>query len=276
MADNDEYNDEYQLADPDATGSDSMENDLGLGDESKQTKAASADNAKNIRRNALIVVGVFILVLVLYKVLGAIFSTKEQVIKTSVTTVSAPTQPSTEPTYTPPLPQTSMSDLSGTTGVSNANRQVERQLSAVETSQQTMQTEFVAMSNQLSGMNNNVNAILAKMAELNKIIDTLHTQVAMQSHEIDRLTTQAQQRKQMKPIKHMKASGVNGAISIPKYYLQAVIPGRAWLIATNGTTLTVREGTLIQGYGMVKLIDPSQGRVLTSAGQVIRFSQDDS
>lgn len=276
MADNDEYNDEYQLADPDATGSDSMENDVGLGGESKQTKGISAEHANNIRRNALIVVGVFILVLVFYKVLGAIFSTKEQVIKTSVTKVSAPIKSSPTPMYTPPLPQTSMSELSGTTGAPNANRQVERQLSAVETSQQTMQTEFVAMSNQLSGMNNNVNAILAKMAELNQMIDTLHTQVTMQSHEIDRLTTQAQQRKQMKSIKHTKASGVNGGSSIPTYYLQAVIPGRAWLIATNGTTLTVREGTLIQGYGMVKLIDPSQGRVLTSTGQVIRFSQDDS
>ncbi|HAF87135.1 MAG TPA: type IV secretion protein IcmG, partial [Legionellales bacterium] len=60
------------------------------------------------------------------------------------------------------------------------------------------------------------------------------------------------------------------------YYIKAVIPGRAWLIAANGSTLTVSEGTNIKGYGMVKLIDSTQGRILTSSGRVIRFSQQDS
>ncbi|MBA3536672.1 MAG: type IV secretion protein IcmG, partial [Tatlockia sp.] len=60
------------------------------------------------------------------------------------------------------------------------------------------------------------------------------------------------------------------------YFIQAIIPGRAWLIATNGSTITVREGTRIAGWGVVKLIDPIQGRVLTSSGRIIRFSQRDS
>ena len=60
------------------------------------------------------------------------------------------------------------------------------------------------------------------------------------------------------------------------YYIQAVIPGRAWIIATNGSTLTVREGTNIAGYGIVRLIDPLDGRIVTSSGQIIRFSQEDS
>jgi intracellular multiplication protein IcmG len=61
-----------------------------------------------------------------------------------------------------------------------------------------------------------------------------------------------------------------------RYNIQAVIPGRAWLIATNGATLTVSQGTAIPGYGIVKLIDPVQGKVTTSSGQIIRFSQEDS
>ena len=58
--------------------------------------------------------------------------------------------------------------------------------------------------------------------------------------------------------------------------MQAVIPGRAWLIANNGSTITVREGTPIPGYGIAKIIDPIKGRVMTSSGKEIRFSQDDS
>ena len=60
------------------------------------------------------------------------------------------------------------------------------------------------------------------------------------------------------------------------YYIQAVIPGRAWLIATNGSTLTVREGSTIPGYGIVRKIDPNLGKVFMSTGKVIRFSQLDS
>ncbi len=274
MADKDQYNDEYQLADPDATGSDSMESGLEFGDESKPYKERTPANANKIIRNACIAVGIFFLIVVLYKVLGAIFSTKEQIIKTSVTAVSAP-QPDTEPVYTPPPPQP-VSVLPSTSIAPSVNRQVETQLSAVETNQQAMHTEVSAMSNQLAGMNNNVNTILAKMAELNRVIDTLQTQVSVQSHEIDRITHHAQQMKHARHVKNMKPMGKNSTDVVLKYYLQAVIPGRAWLIATNGATLTVREGTLIQGYGMVKLIDSSQGRVLTSSGQVIRFSQADS
>jgi len=61
-----------------------------------------------------------------------------------------------------------------------------------------------------------------------------------------------------------------------QYFLQAIIPGRAWLISTNGDTVTVREGTRISSYGVVRFIDAKRGRVLTSSGQVIRFSQEDS
>ena len=60
------------------------------------------------------------------------------------------------------------------------------------------------------------------------------------------------------------------------YYIQAVIPGRAWLVSSQGLTITVREGTSVPGYGIVKLIDPNQGRILTSSGRTITFSQQDS
>jgi intracellular multiplication protein IcmG len=109
-----------------------------------------------------------------------------------------------------------------------------------------------------------------KMAELNQVITQLNAKLETQSQVIERLTV----RTAPKPPKPRVLNGfLNQRL---KYYVQAVIPGRAWLIATNGATLTVREGTLISGYGVVKLIDPTQGRVLTSSGRIIRFSQSDS
>ena len=107
------------------------------------------------------------------------------------------------------------------------------------------------------------------MTELNGVIANLSAKVDQQSREIEGLTIR---RQEANKVYHRGAQ----ATHFPKYHIQAVIPGRAWLIATNGATLTVREGTAVAGYGMVRLIDPSQGRVTTSSGQVIRFSQEDS
>lgn len=146
---------------------------------------------------------------------------------------------------------------------------VAQKLSALEFSQQSMRADVSSVSDKLGGISNNLNAIVAKMSELNGIIANLNTKVDEQSREIEQLTIR---REEAKKASHF----VPKAIHYPKYHIQAVIPGRAWLIATNGATLTVREGTVVAGYGMVRLIDPNQGRVMTSSGQVIRFSQEDS
>ncbi len=60
------------------------------------------------------------------------------------------------------------------------------------------------------------------------------------------------------------------------YYVKAVIPGRAWLQATDGTTKTVSVGDAIAGRGVVTSIDAAQGIVTMSGGSVLHFSPADS
>jgi hypothetical protein len=50
------------------------------------------------------------------------------------------------------------------------------------------------------------------------------------------------------------------------YNVQAIIPGRAWLRAENGETLTVTEGDLIKDLGRVSKIDPYDGVVEINTG----------
>jgi hypothetical protein len=50
------------------------------------------------------------------------------------------------------------------------------------------------------------------------------------------------------------------------YNVQAIIPGRAWLKAENGETLTVAEGDVIKGVGRVTKIDPYDGLVEINTG----------
>lgn len=60
-------------------------------------------------------------------------------------------------------------------------------------------------------------------------------------------------------------TSVNADIKLP-YSVQAIIPGRAWLRADNGDTLTVAEGDTIKDVGQVTKIDPYDGIVEIKVG----------
>jgi intracellular multiplication protein IcmG len=272
MADNDQNSDEYKFVELDG-----LDNDMMEGMESESGKAASSfpgggfDARKDIKRNALIAIVVVVLIMLMYKITGYLFFTHKENTTTlnnnpSMTQVAIPPEPRvvTQSLSQPiqPVPQ-----ILAVNTESNAD--LVKRVAAIELSQQRVRSEVETVSQQVNTVNNNINNLNNQLANINQVINNLSNQMAKQSEEMAMLMA----RTQPKPVvKHM--------IRVPReqliYNVQAVIPGRAWLIGQNGSTLTVREGTKIAGYGIVKLIDPLQGRVVTSSGQVIRFSQEDS
>jgi len=58
---------------------------------------------------------------------------------------------------------------------------------------------------------------------------------------------------------------------IKRYFVRAVIPGRAWLYGADGTSMTVTVGNSIPGYGRITAIDPYSGAVATSSGVKLRY-----
>ena len=265
MADNDQLNDEYQFSELDALGTDTTNQAEGE-DDAAASKRVGAET--NIRRNALIVVILVILAMIIYKFLGSFFSSPEiPVQKTKSVDTAKKSEPKPEapeikplkPVVSEPKPQPQQTSVS-------AN--VEQKLSALELSQQSTRSDVSSVSNQLGGISANMNDLSTQIAKLNDALTSINTKLEQQSREIDLLMTRTKPQKKRPVTKQTQPA--------KKYYIQAVIPGRAWLIAQNGATLTVREGTAIPGYGTIKLIDPLQGRITTSSGQIIRFSQDDS
>ncbi|STX37654.1 type IVB secretion system protein IcmG/DotF [Legionella feeleii] len=268
--DKDEYSDEYQFADLDVISPDSSDGDAGSSEAAgAEKKQFNSGGRKDIRRNALIVVGIVIVIMLTYEFWGMLFSGKTTDAET--TTVPPITTATPQPTPTQPVVTAPVQPVTPPTPPVQAgpdNTQITQKLSALELSQQNLRSEVNALNDQLSGINSNVNELASKIADLNQMLTTLAAKVDQQSNQIDILTT----RTAPKPVPRIVHKGPPR----PVFYIQAVIPGRAWLIATNGSTLTVREGSQIAGYGVVKLIDARQGRVITSSGQVIRFSQQDS
>ncbi len=274
MAEHDQDNDEYKFAELDSLDSES------INDENEKYESSSGQKAspggKNVKRNALIAVGVIVCAMATYKIVGWLYSGKSnnasQIAPTPTAQVSQPPTQSTitsapTPVSTPvvtPIAQPTQPVVTTTT-----DNDLKQKVSAIEQTQQTVRAEVSSVGEQVGTVNNNINNLNTQITNLNHVIENLTNQVAKQSEEINILMARSQPK-----VVHK----VQKKIMLPRtiYYIQAVIPGRAWLIGTNGSTLTVREGTKIAGYGVVKLIDSMQGRVLTSSGQVIRFSQEDS
>ncbi|CEK11403.1 type IVB secretion system protein IcmG/DotF [Legionella hackeliae] len=264
--DKNEYSDEYQFSDLDVISPDS--------DEEKETTSAPIEKKEsnaNIRRNALVAIVVIVVAMLAYKFLGPLF-TKKPKPADAVPTIATPApvqqpitppQPIVTPTEPPPTAQTMP-----VTQPTVDNSEVMQRLSALEASQQNLRSDLDSLTSQVATINTNINALATKIAQLNQTLTVIVSRVEQQSKEISVLTV------------HVKPKPVARVIikrpPPPSYFIQAIIPGRAWLIAQNGSTITVREGTQVAGYGVIKLIDSRQGRVLTSSGRVIRFSQQDS
>lgn len=269
MAENDQDNDEYKFAELDSVDNESM------GDEHGLNKATTTGNAqfserKNIKRNALIAVGLIVFAMVMYKLIGLMF-TKKSSTESAQTAITPVAQVTPQPIQTEITPTPTITPVVVETQpvLNTGDADLKQKVSAIELSQQTVRSEVNTVGQQVGAVNNNINNLNTKIANLNQVIENLSNQVTTQSQELNILMARSQPKK----VKH-----VVHQIQVQRiiYYLKAVIPGRAWLIGSNGSTLTVREGTKVAGYGTIKLIDSMQGRVLTSSGQIIRFSQEDS
>ena len=262
MADHDQNNDEYHFTDLDQDSPFAEEDPKADALESTNNGLDNAFEMDKVKRNAIIAVVSLVLLIGLYGVVNAFLAKRKNQVATDsmpkiIETRASPKTIAVPTTTVAPLP------------TAPVDSNIEQKLSDLESSQQSMRTDVSSVNTQLTGISTNVNAIAQQMAQLNAVIASLSSKVDEQSHEIEQLTIKHEAKQVHHPAHRKNAKPL-------RYFIQAVIPGRAWLIATNGSTLTVREGTAIAGYGLVRLIDPEQGRIMTSSGQVIKFSQEDS
>ncbi len=105
-----------------------------------------------------------------------------------------------------------------------------------------------------------------RLNDMDKNLQALKAKLA--SHEIKtkRLINKRKQRRRLKK---------RAVVSRKLLNLKAAIPGRAWIKVSDGTTISVKVGEKVRGYGRVREIDPYEGRVIMSTGDVIHYSQDE-
>lgn len=118
------------------------------------------------------------------------------------------------------------------------------------------------LSNQVNSLNNKVDEIatgLEKMIQLIK--QATSPSIARQSNPNATPAPSYQQPETGNIPEHMP----------PAYYVQAIIPGRAWLKDAQGKVISVGIGDQIPGFGTVTQIQPRSGTVQTSAGITIEY-----
>lgn len=281
MVDDDKnsLNDEYEFSDLDVIGPDPETERTTV-----ETTTVREEANRGIITRILILIFVIILGFLVYKYLGPFFTkkrTKDTVpavtqgsnVNSTITPIgSSNTVPSQPPETTAPS-EVVTPVVSNPTPVQSVTQgpdltDLTQRISTLESNQQNLQSEIDSINNQLGNMNNNITALANKISELNQNLVAITTKIELQADQIAILTVKT------KPAVVKKV--VIRTPPPPVYFIQAVIPGRAWLISQNGSTISVREGTRIAGYGIIRLIDSRQGKIITSSGRIIRFNQQDS
>ncbi len=220
-----------------------------------------------ILRMALLGLGVFILILIVYRC-----SANPLAVKTTEKISPIPTARPKVTQMVAPVVQPKVETVTrveDTSKIALNQAVVQGKLNDLEKNQASLQTQVSDLSAQMASMNTNVTNMMSNF----KILNDQLAQLAVT------LQNQAKAAPVLTPRKTHPQARWDGHASTQRsvqYSLQAVIPGRAWLISSAGDTLTVREGTRIARYGVVRYIDAKRGRVLTSSGQMIQFSQNDS
>lgn len=283
MADEDERieqvgdNDEYQFADLDGLGTESAEP---LFDESEGASdegvAASPDRGRidpqmmKTIKHGLFAIGGLILFLLIYKFVASFLSPAATTLSTNKKTTAAITTPKIDPIATTPTPMT----MSTPVQVSDrALKDTDRKVDALERERTRLNADVLLMHQQLRDVTQSVSDMTASINDIKQSMLTMSEKMEQQSERMIRLqATQHAKKRATSSAARTKAVKTKRT----RYVIQAIIPGRAWLMSSTGETLTVSRGSSVPGYGDVRLINPKLGRVFTSSGRVIQFSQADS
>lgn len=254
--DYDDENMEYQLndenVDPVVYEHEHDEDLSGTASEEKVTMA------KKPRRNILIwIIAIVFSLLVVYKLFDIVFGGNGLLHQARMAMKSRAQTPAEVSALPAPKALTTKADMLATL-------QAKQQAAAGAEKAQAMQQETTQLLQaqqtnqaQLQSLAGSVSAVKSGVTDLQETVKGLAVQVHQtQSIQNAMLTAKSRAHKaQQRRIRLDK-----------RYFVKAVIPGRAWLVGADGTALTVTVGDEVPGYGRVTAVDAYSGTVQTSSG----------
>lgn len=183
----------------------------------------------------------------------------------------APEQPAAtfvaQPTVEKPMVEAPVQPVVQQSALGNSQWQMlEERLQKLADQAEANQNMMSTMQQRLSAMQLALSSVTNKLGEANQALQDLQEKMKPKPipESIKKMIRKSPKRRR--------------ARTVPRtmYFIQAMIPGRAWLKGKNGSTITVGKGSRLPGYGRVQRIDPKAGTVVMSSGVVIRYSAADS
>ena len=114
----------------------------------------------------------------------------------------------------------------------------------------------------IKALSKQVDSLKGSLSGLKNVVLGLTSQIR-RNHELQKMLTNYRVKKKR---------SLNQIIrSMKRYFVQAVIPGRAWIKASDGSSETVTVGDYVKGYGEVTGINSISGVVSTSSGVNINY-----
>lgn len=156
----------------------------------------------------------------------------------------------------------------------NEVNQLHQELTALALRQREYRNHAQYLEQRVATLAQQLTELKEENAKVADVLEVLIEQLIQQTQQLEKLA-QAQKT-------NSQATNKKTAIKeeeLPTYYVQAMIPGRAWLFKKErgtSTTLTVARGDSLPGYGQITAIDPSRGVVITNSGKVIGYEPGDS
>lgn len=167
--------------------------------------------------------------------------------------------------------------LSGSQSHNLAQKTVAMQ-SALDSRLATVENNYNDVMNQLNQLGQQAAQNSAQMNNVSQNIQMLESQMMKLNNVLLDLLSEAKKKQNVELQQQAERSHYAGAKreDTPElvYYIQAIIPGRAWLKDSNGKIFTVTTGDQIPGYGRIIDIDPKNGLVKTDQGRAIEYGID--
>lgn len=225
---------------------------------------SAVNRFKQIRR-ILLVLGIIAAIFAVYKISGFFTGTKKTTPK-HLTQVQPVMQPINVPT-TPKQTATNIPSLA-----TPAPSKIDQSLAALEQKNTSTREEIDKLSQQVDSLRSSMSDLQTTIQSLNTSLQDITSQLQQQNAMI------ANQETLLKALQPppKKIVVIRRHTRRMNYYIDAIIPGRAWLKRDDGTTLTISAGDKIPGYqGVVSSVEPQAGQVILTTGEVITFRPDD-
>lgn len=179
--------------------------------------------------------------------------------KTVEQIVAKPVAEPATPVMTPPIP------------VSAPVAEMNTRVSQLESQAATRNDDMQNLQNTITQLQSDMSSLRSNMDSMQQTLQQVNTQNQQLTAQLAKAKRPAVMPKKI--VHHTPAT--HEVVRTMRYYLQASIPGRAWLMGEDGSTVTVAEGDNLRGYGFIRRIDPVKGKVFTSSGMTIRFNEGD-